>query len=62
MWDMPSHTGTPIGPGVGIRSFVINVHFTDAEQVAETLFSTDGIRMHYTPDLREYVCAEYNLF
>lgn len=54
LWDLPSHAGQPIGRGVGIRSFVINVHFTDADQVAHSVFSTDGIRMHYTPTLRNF--------
>lgn len=55
MWNQPKNSGIPIGFGAGVKAFKINTHFTDAEQeqYADTdIVSTDGIILHYTPDLR----------
>ena len=61
MWDFPTNSGQAIGKAAGIFSFVINVHFTDAEQVTTDIISKDGIRMHYTPDLRKYTTRTGNV-
>mmetsp|Transcript_37263 Transcript_37263/g.100819 ORF Transcript_37263/g.100819 Transcript_37263/m.100819 type:complete len:537 (-) Transcript_37263:480-2090(-) len=53
LWDMPSYAGVPIGVGAGILAFSINVHYTDGNIHTNTV-SQDGIRIYYTPTLREY--------
>ena len=50
MWDAPVSAGIPIGRGVGIVAIVVNIHFTDV--VEDGTVSQDGIRMFYTPNLR----------
>lgn len=51
LWDIPVHAGVPIGEGVGIVGFRVNVHFTDGDLYPGGV-SQDGLRVHYTPDLR----------
>ena len=52
LWDMPVDSGVPIGKGVGIVAVSINVHYTDAQK-HETTKSQDGVRLFYTPTLRQ---------
>merc|ERR1719421_2060860 len=50
---MPLSAGVPIGAGVGIVAVSINVHYTDADKFPTTI-ANDGIKLYYTPDLREH--------
>ena len=55
LWDMPLDSGVPIGKGVNIVAFSLNVHFTDADKAPpedKPVSSEDGIRVFYTPTLR----------
>mmetsp|Transcript_120494 Transcript_120494/g.351957 ORF Transcript_120494/g.351957 Transcript_120494/m.351957 type:complete len:614 (-) Transcript_120494:395-2236(-) len=53
LWDMPTYAGVPIGTGAGIVGLSINVHYTDGDIYTNTV-SQDGIRIYYTPTLRNY--------
>jgi len=49
--ETPPWIGKPVGAGVGIVAFIVNVHFDNPRQTAGVV-SRDGMRMFYTPDLR----------
>lgn len=51
LWDMPIYAGVPVGKGVGIVAFHVQVHYTDGDVYPGTI-SKDGIRIYYTPTLR----------
>lgn len=55
MWNAPVTAGVPIGKDFGIVALTMNVHYTDGHEAedGEEAVSTDGIRVHYTPDLRK---------
>lgn len=55
IWGVPTNAGVAIGKGFGVQAISVNVHYTDGD--ADYLeggqaIATDGIRVHYTPDLR----------
>jgi len=53
--------GVMLGRSMGIQAMQLNVHYTDGEYDDPDLetykIATDGIRVHYTPDLRPYTTA-----
>eukprot|EP00747_Dinoflagellata_sp_TGD_P079662 gnl/TRDRNA2_/TRDRNA2_160597_c0_seq1.p1 gnl/TRDRNA2_/TRDRNA2_160597_c0~~gnl/TRDRNA2_/TRDRNA2_160597_c0_seq1.p1 ORF type:complete len:671 (+),score=101.03 gnl/TRDRNA2_/TRDRNA2_160597_c0_seq1:77-2089(+) len=49
--EAPPWAAKPLGKGVGIESFVINVHYDNPTKQAGVV-SQDGIRFYYTPTLR----------
>jgi len=51
MWSSPAYAGVPIGTGVGIVGFSVNVHYTDGHLYPGSV-SQDGFRIYYTPTLR----------
>jgi hypothetical protein len=53
IYDLPINAGVKIGKGVGIVGIAVNVHYTGGDLVPTgTVRPADGIRLHYTPDLR----------
>lgn len=52
MWDITTNTGVHIGRGSGIVAFSVNIHYTGGDMASEKIYPKDGIRIHYTPDLR----------
>ena len=52
MWDNPQDSGVAIGKGVGIVAVKVNIHYTDVVQ--EGIVAQDGIRVFYTPTLRNH--------
>jgi hypothetical protein len=53
IWAAPLFAGTPVGEAARVRSFKVNVHFTDGDLHPGSI-SQDGLRMYYTPTLREH--------
>ena len=52
IYDLPVNAGVKIGKAVNIVGIAVNVHFTGGNLVEGIVQPTDGIRLHYTPDLR----------
>jgi len=55
IWGVPTNAGVAIGKGFGVQAISINVHYTDGDAdylEGKQAIATDGIRVHYTPDLR----------
>eukprot|EP00927_Polykrikos_kofoidii_P001831 TRINITY_DN10710_c0_g1_i2.p1 TRINITY_DN10710_c0_g1~~TRINITY_DN10710_c0_g1_i2.p1 ORF type:complete len:400 (+),score=41.19 TRINITY_DN10710_c0_g1_i2:91-1290(+) len=51
MFSQPSDSGVPIGAGVNIVGFNVNVHYTDGDSFPGAV-SQDGFTLYYTPTLR----------
>lgn len=49
--EMPGWAGQPIGKTAGIKAFMVQVHFDNPHE-KKGLVSRDGVRIYYTPTLR----------
>eukprot|EP00747_Dinoflagellata_sp_TGD_P162185 gnl/TRDRNA2_/TRDRNA2_179508_c0_seq1.p1 gnl/TRDRNA2_/TRDRNA2_179508_c0~~gnl/TRDRNA2_/TRDRNA2_179508_c0_seq1.p1 ORF type:complete len:626 (+),score=62.05 gnl/TRDRNA2_/TRDRNA2_179508_c0_seq1:109-1986(+) len=49
--EMPPWLGVPLGKDAGVRAFVVQVHY-DNPTLQAGIVSQDGVRLHYTPNLR----------
>jgi hypothetical protein len=62
---MALNTGIAFGRSVGIEAISLNVHYTDGvyeDPTTETFkIATDGIKIYYTPDMREYTSMRKEL-
>jgi hypothetical protein len=62
---MTLDTGIAFGRSMGIEAITLNVHYTDVDYedpTTETFkMATDGIKIYYTPDLREYTSMRKQL-
>ena len=62
---MTLNTGIAFGRSMGIKAITLNVHYTDVDYedpTTETFkIATDGIKIYYTPDLREYTSMRKQL-
>jgi len=56
--DTDNSTGIAFGRALGVEAIMLNVHYTDGAYEDPVLktpkIATDGIRVHYTSDLRPY--------
>jgi hypothetical protein len=62
---MTLNTGIAFGRSMGIEAISLNVHYTDGvyeDPTTETFkIATDGIKIYFTPDLREYTSMRKQL-